>query len=154
MYLYKISFPGKTNKQYIGATTNIKNRINSHKYNNKGALFHAIKEFGDPKVDILAEFNNRRDLAIAEKNAIHEFNTIDPNGFNKSKNSIGIKQTDYGENPGGLNERKSAQRKREREDGFVRMDIKVRPEHKQAVTEFVAALNGGNKSELKSTEVK
>lgn len=38
-------------------------------------------------------------------------------------------------------QRKAAQRRRDKDAGYVRIDVKVKSEHKQAVIEFVAWLN-------------
>jgi group I intron endonuclease len=89
MELYKLT--NKLNgKSYIGATIQgMRQRMKEHqyqaKYNAKFAISQAIREFGMEAFDleILAEADSYEELMQMEKDAIREYGTMHPNGYNK-----------------------------------------------------------------------
>lgn len=86
-FLYILEFAN--GKKYIGITRQTPNEmyithksgIRNHK---RFQLVHvAWKKYGDPTMTVLAEMHDDK-LANAEINAIREYNTMNPHGYNKS----------------------------------------------------------------------
>lgn len=66
-YIYKVKCL-TTNKFYIGSTTNIKTRINRHKYTNDNIVIQKIKVNNNYKIIILVkrQFESKKDLRMLE----------------------------------------------------------------------------------------
>lgn len=75
-------------KKYIGLTSNVKRRHNQHKSaRNRCPVFSsAIKKYGFESFDflILQENLNQKDAKLFEKKFIKEFNSMVPNGYNRT----------------------------------------------------------------------
>lgn len=86
--LYKLTF--ESGKCYIGQTIGkIKTRMVRHrqgvKWGSKLAVHNAWRKYGEPKFEIIGEYESQEDLHQAEIKAIKEYNTLIPNGYNISK---------------------------------------------------------------------
>lgn len=85
--LYKLNF--SSGKNYIGQTTRLlKTRITAHKASaRRGSLLsvhEAWRTHGDPEVEVIGEFDSHDELHAAEINAIRQYRTLVPNGYNLS----------------------------------------------------------------------
>jgi group I intron endonuclease len=77
------------NKKYVGITCNIKRRYNQHKNTNSRAVVFclAIKKYGFENFDflVLKENLSLKDAKLIERQFIKDFNSIVPNGYNRTK---------------------------------------------------------------------
>lgn len=85
--LYKLNF--KSGKSYIGQTLKtIEHRLRQHRNAaRRGSplwVHRAWRDFGDPQVQTLGNYNSQNELNEAEIKAIVEHNTMTPNGYNIS----------------------------------------------------------------------
>ena len=97
MQIYKISFD-KTNKVYIGVSKNTADeRLISHKSGEKSLISKAIREYGNPIVDILKETDDIEELYLFEQIYISQYNSLHPNGFNMVSGGIGVHGLDINE---------------------------------------------------------
>jgi len=97
MQIYKISFD-KTDKVYIGVSKNTaENRLVSHKSGEKSLISKAIREYGNPIVNILKETSDIEELYLFEQIYIAQFNSLHPNGFNMVSGGIGVHGLDIKE---------------------------------------------------------
>jgi len=83
-------FTNKINcKKYVGITSNIKRRYNQHKSaRNRCPVFSsAIKKYGFESFDfvVLQENLNQQNAKLFEKSLIKEFNSMVPNGYNRTE---------------------------------------------------------------------
>lgn len=86
--LYKLTF--SSGKSYIGQTIGkIRTRMVRHrqgvKWGSKLAVHNAWRKYGEPKFEIIGEYESHEDLHKAEIKAIKEYNTFVPNGYNLSE---------------------------------------------------------------------
>lgn len=91
MQLYKISFPGRTNKIYIGITKGCaKKRLVDHSGTKRKTKIHyAIKKYGNPELTILANINDWDLLCLAEIEAIDKYKSKHPYGYNLTNGGEG-----------------------------------------------------------------
>jgi group I intron endonuclease len=94
--IYKISFPGLTNKVYIGKTERrVRHRVACHRcHAYKGSpypLHRAILKYGaeNMKVEVLAEEDDPVFLNFLEMHFIRELQTMAPKGYNLTKGGDG-----------------------------------------------------------------
>jgi len=83
-------FTNKTNnKKYVGITSNMEQRYKQHKTaRNRCPVFsNAIKKYGFETFDfiVLEENLTQEDAKLLEKKFIKEFNSIVPNGYNRTE---------------------------------------------------------------------
>ena len=94
MYYIYVATNIVTNKSYVGRTLNFLSRMKSHmkESERESSLFHkALTEYGIEKF-IWRVVKTTEDPQIAkdmEENFISHFNTLEPNGYNVSRNSGG-----------------------------------------------------------------
>ena len=102
MPLYKLTSP--SGKSYIGITTvRLKERMWRHKKDaNKGVnrpICNAIRRHGFDSftLTVLNESNDRSELLLLEIEAIKQYNTLHPNGYNYTAGGDGSRGTSHSE---------------------------------------------------------
>lgn len=84
MQLYKISFPGNSEKVYIGITKGcaIKRLAGHSTTKRKTKIHYAIKKYGNPTLTVLANIDDWELLCLAEIEAIEKYKSKHPHGYN------------------------------------------------------------------------
>ena len=86
MTLYRLTF--SNGKMYIGITSRaLKHRFWDHiqasrARKNKSVLYAAWRKHGEPKLEVLGEFTELGALRAAERDAVQQFKTMVPHGYN------------------------------------------------------------------------
>ena len=95
MFIYKIT-DKESGKSYIGKTTKDPNeRFKQHKRSHY--LFKRIYQKDNTRLtlEVIDECSNENELNILEKKYIEEFDTLVPNGFNKTEGGTGGDTSKY-----------------------------------------------------------
>lgn len=84
-YLYKLTNM-KTNKSYIGQTVDARVRLSTHRRTPPKAMRKDITPSTDLKKDlqltVLGSSTSEKNIAFMEQQAIKQYNTATPNGYN------------------------------------------------------------------------